>query len=120
MSRELQNLARQHFNKALEFAEVMYGAQALDYLDGLLRAVAIDWSMRYPEPPKAKGYQKAVISAELRRQVFERDGYRCVTCGDWHNLGADHIQPEVKGGPTTLENLQTMCRSCNSRKGART
>ena len=62
---------------------------------------------------------KEKISGALRKLVFERDGYRCVTCGDWHDLSADHIVPESKGGPTTFENLQTMCRSCNSRKGAR-
>lgn len=63
---------------------------------------------------------KAEIPAELRRQVFERDAYRCVTCGGWKTLTCDHIVPESAGGPTTLENLQTMCQSCNSRKGART
>lgn len=62
---------------------------------------------------------KAVIGAPLRTQVFERDAYRCVACGGHVDLTCDHIHPESKGGPTTFENLQTMCRSCNSRKGAR-
>jgi 5-methylcytosine-specific restriction endonuclease McrA len=51
--------------------------------------------------------------------VFERDDFRCLKCGSRRNLNADHIHPESKGGPTTLENLQTLCRGCNSRKGAR-
>lgn len=29
----------------------------------------------------------------------------------------DHIYPKSKGGPDTLENLQTMCTYCNSKKG---
>lgn len=45
--------------------------------------------------------------------------------GDWKNLAKnglvlmtkDHIIPRSKGGPTTLENLQTMCAICNSKKG---
>ncbi|CAB4196709.1 HNHc domain containing protein [uncultured Caudovirales phage] len=29
----------------------------------------------------------------------------------------DHIYPKWAGGPDKIENLQTMCRQCNSRKG---
>jgi 5-methylcytosine-specific restriction endonuclease McrA len=64
-------------------------------------------------------YQKAKISRRLSKQVFERDAYRCVTCRSHIDLTCDHIIPESLGGPTNLENLQTMCRPCNSSKGAR-
>lgn len=57
------------------------------------------------------------IPPGLRKQVFERDAYRCQLCDSWEDLAIDHIHPESKGGPTSLENLQTLCRSCNSRKG---
>jgi hypothetical protein len=60
---------------------------------------------------------KEKIPRALAKQVFERDGYRCVTCSGWIDLTCDHVVPESKGGPTTLENLQTMCRPCNTRKG---
>ncbi len=62
---------------------------------------------------------RKVISSGLRKKVFERDRYRCVGCGDWHNLAVDHIYPTSKGGSTELRNLQTMCKSCNSSKGAK-
>lgn len=68
---------------------------------------------------RAPAKTKAVISAGLRTQVFERDAYRCKHCGTHKDLRADHIHPESKGGPTTLENLQTLCAPCNSKKGAR-
>lgn len=61
--------------------------------------------------------KKAVISQALRTKVFERDEYRCLSCSTHLDLTADHIKPESKGGATSLENLQTLCRSCNSSKG---
>ena len=70
--------------------------------------------------PPMPAYSKKKINADLRRQVFERDAYRCQHCGGWENLCADHVIPESRGGPATFENLQTLCRSCNSIKGART
>lgn len=62
---------------------------------------------------------RAPIPAELRAFVYARDAYRCVHCGSSEDLSLDHIHPWSKGGPDTAENLQTLCRSCNSRKGAK-
>src|SRR5258708_2729214 len=56
-------------------------------------------------------------SKELRKAVLERDGYLCLMCGSTENLRLDHIKPVIDGGDTTIENLQTLCRSCNSHKG---
>lgn len=71
---------------------------------------------------EARVYRKAKIPAKLRAEVFARDRYACKHCGaegDITNLRADHIKPESKGGETTLANLQTLCVSCNSKKGSR-
>ena len=64
--------------------------------------------------------RKDVITQSLRTQVFERDEYRCINCGSHKRLCADHVHPESKGGATILENLQTLCQSCNSAKGTKT
>lgn len=77
------------------------------------------FSPRLPARPSGRGKEHE-ISAQMRKEVYERDAYRCVTCSGWHDLTCDHIVPVSKGGPTTLGNLQTMCHSCNARKGART
>jgi hypothetical protein len=63
--------------------------------------------------------KKAAIPVDLRWEVFERDGFTCKKCGTRRRLTIDHIVAESKGGPTTLGNLQTLCHSCNSRKGAK-
>lgn len=74
--------------------------------------------LTWPNPPAQKP-KKGVIPRALRKAVFERDGYRCKQCDGHVDLCADHIFPESKGGETTLDNLQTLCRSCNSKKGSR-
>ena len=73
-----------------------------------------------PERPKSKSYRKKnQISRGVQRTVWDRDGWECVTCGSHANLTVDHIMPLARGGSDDLSNLQTMCFSCNSRKGAR-
>lgn len=56
-----------------------------------------------------------------RRDVFVRDGNRCVYCGqvfEVDELTIDHVQPRVKQGDTSGGNLVTACRLCNVRKGS--
>jgi len=64
-------------------------------------------------------YAKKSISGANRIRVFERDKYRCIQCQTHLDLTVDHIYPERKGGTLDMENLQTLCRSCNSRKGVK-
>jgi len=56
------------------------------------------------------------IPPELRRAVFERDGYACLDCGSLEYLHCDHVIPVSKGGLTDFDNLQTLCRPCNAKK----
>ena len=89
---------------------------------GLLDIIAQELELstsRVNIKPKADSYKKKRISHSLRMQVYERDKYRCVTCGTHLNLTCDHIYPESLGGETSLSNLQTMCKSCNSKKGTK-
>lgn len=68
---------------------------------------------------EASRYKKAIIPRALRKLVFERDGHCCQHCGAGEHLRVDHIFPEVKGGTLDIDNLQTLCRSCNSKKGTK-
>jgi hypothetical protein len=72
---------------------------------------------------KAKLRERGRVASGLRFDVFARDDFRCRYCGrsadDGAILHADHVVPESKGGPTTLENLVTACIDCNLGKSAK-
>ncbi|MFD0362701.1 TerD family protein [Nocardia sp. GCM10030253] len=59
------------------------------------------------------------IPQEVKAEVWQRDGGKCVECGDGHYLEFDHIIPLSRGGATSASNLQILCRACNRTKGAR-
>jgi len=84
----------------------------------LAKIVCDEVGVRVLAVPPEK-YRKAHIPRSLAKRVFERDAYRCKHCGGHHDLCVDHVIPESKGGETTFANLQTLCRPCNSKKGAR-
>jgi hypothetical protein len=67
--------------------------------------------------------ERARITPKVRYDVFERDGHRCCSCGARVGGGValhvDHIVPVSRGGLSELDNLQTLCSSCNFGKGAR-
>jgi hypothetical protein len=64
------------------------------------------------------------IPDDVRREVLERDGYKCRKCG-WHHqkwnpsdprhLEAHHKQQHVKGGANTTDNLITLCNVCHDK-----
>jgi hypothetical protein len=57
------------------------------------------------------------LKAGIRWQVFERDDFKCVSCGasaaDGAILHIDHIIPRSKGGKDDMDNYQTLCHLCN-------
>lgn len=46
--------------------------------------------------------------------------HRCLCCGKRRPLTVDHVVPVTKGGSNLIQNLQPLCRSCNSRKNDQT
>lgn len=63
------------------------------------------------EPPE--------VPQHVKKAVKRRDG-KCRCCGSKVGLQVDHIQARYVGGTHDLENLQTLCRTCNRLKGTRT
>lgn len=62
--------------------------------------------------------ERGKVSNKMRFAVYKRDNNRCRKCGRKSNdLEVDHIYPISKGGKSTFDNLQTLCRKCNLKKG---
>jgi len=66
------------------------------------------------------------IPKSVQRAAYQRDSYTCVQCGlegkgETHEekvkgFAIDHVVPNAAGGSSELENLQILCRKCNSVK----
>jgi 5-methylcytosine-specific restriction endonuclease McrA len=60
--------------------------------------------------------------AFTRRNVYRRDGHRCMYCGERprpDHLTIDHVVPRSRGGPTSWDNCVTACIRCNAKKANR-
>ncbi|MET7427305.1 HNH endonuclease signature motif containing protein, partial [Dactylosporangium sp. NPDC005555] len=55
--------------------------------------------------------------AQVRAEVWRRDGGACVECQATEYLEFDHVIPWSRGGATSAGNLQLLCRRCNLAKG---
>jgi 5-methylcytosine-specific restriction endonuclease McrA len=67
------------------------------------------------------------IPAEVRREVYERDGGQCTFVGEGGHrceatraLEFDHMIPRARGGETTARNLRLRCRAHNQFEAERT
>lgn len=58
-----------------------------------------------------------IIPSVVKREVWERDGGKCVECGANDDLHFDHIIPYSKGGSSlTAANIQLLCARHNLEK----
>lgn len=71
------------------------------------------------------GNEKALsiraFDQRTKREAYERQGHRCAICGEefgFEQMHGDHIKPWSRGGHTTPDNCQMLCRDCNLKKGA--
>lgn len=63
--------------------------------------------------------QKFISKRNVRAFIIRRDGNLCLCCNSRKDLSLDHILPISQGGENKLSNLQTLCKSCNSKKGTK-
>jgi hypothetical protein len=55
-------------------------------------------------------------SRKLREKILVKFNFICQYCGATESKCIDHIIPYSLGGKTLEENLQVLCKSCNSKK----
>jgi 5-methylcytosine-specific restriction endonuclease McrA len=73
-----------------------------------------------PSQPSMKRAPRGHIPNQIKRQVFERDGYRCTytspsghRCQSRQFLQIHHEKPWARHGPDTLDNLRLLCAAHN-------
>lgn len=60
------------------------------------------------------------ITKKQWEDLCNKYGNRCLCCGrDDLKLTIDHVVPVKLGGRNVIDNIQPLCGSCNSRKGAK-
>ena len=107
-------------------------------LDALIERLS-DWLQRDTAPIEARrglttahelnaraaeaAEKKVRVMPALRWQVFQRDHFKCCSCGRGSHdnviLHVDHIVPRSLGGIDAIENFQTLCSDCNIGKSNR-
>ena len=125
------NMLRLFFGRKLYFLrqldiELMKIAHSSDLYDD--QESNVKFGMRSLEdlPLYEIGKINPLLEKKLRDQTFEhakneRGEYRCACCGKTDRsrifFQVDHIIPMNRGGKSTLDNLQILCRRCNGLKG---
>lgn len=64
-----------------------------------------------------KKSKRPEVSKKKRDATFNAFGNQCLRCKSYDDICIDHVIPLSKGGENTTDNMQPLCRSCNSLKG---
>lgn len=92
------------------------------------RAIHSGWKKRNPEAVRAMGNKRRVLETAAPGEHYTADewkatkaryDHRCLMCRRQEptiRLTVDHIMPISLGGSNAIDNLQPLCKSCNSKK----
>lgn len=96
-----------------------------EHLGGMSTADWPVWDLLVPEEIMRHQVAMAAVApttprpdvpSSARWEVWERDDFRCRACGVRRFLTIDHVVPLSRGGTNDIDNLQTLCKPCNSSK----
>lgn len=102
-------------NKLSEKAKLRKGEKASNWKGGVAQSRSIYCSRRRALQNNAVGFFTVGEWEILKAQY----GFTCLSCGKSEpkiKLTVDHIVPLSKGGSNFIENIQPLCRECNSSK----
>jgi 5-methylcytosine-specific restriction endonuclease McrA len=68
---------------------------------------------------KQRRRASGILTAADWQLVLETYGSACLACGK-PEVTIDHVLPVSKGGANTIDNVQPLCRWCNTSKGTKT
>lgn len=97
-------------------------------LDALLRDVEKTKCAHVDRPRQTRpgGNNSRHIPSQVKREVWKRDGARCVfesadgrRCGETSFLEYHHVVPYARGGTTFVDNLELRCRAHNAYEAER-
>ncbi len=101
--------------------QVVCSWQAIDVATGEKRST--DDCRDAHQVAAVESWNRTAPKAGSRWAVFVRDDFTCVYCGNGPRhtddvvvLTIDHRIPRSAGGATTMENMVTACKSCNTGK----
>ena len=64
-----------------------------------------------PKRPRIRMAPELYVT--LRKEILERDGWRCQKCGSSKNLDVHHVTRRSALGDDAEANLITLCRECH-------
>ena len=85
-----------------------------------LRVIEQTYYQKHKELWKIKKSKRHIVGDFTLQEWIDIVSYygKCLACGRTDNLTIDHILPIALGGLHVKENIQPLCSTCNSRKGA--
>jgi 5-methylcytosine-specific restriction endonuclease McrA len=99
-------------------------AEVLKYSDKVIRNAAGEEVFKLPLVLRLIKIIRMIYKNKVpysKRNIFVRDGFKCVYCGTKsQKLTVDHVIPQAQGGKSSFDNCVAACRPCNHRKGNRT
>jgi len=91
-------------------------------------ASVVEWQRQHPDQVRAKvERRRSLLSAAEGaftpsefQTLCQRYDWQCLACASQdRRLTVDHVIPLTSGGGNSIENIQPLCGSCNSRKRKR-